>query len=315
MSNIKLFKLYDLPEPEDAFVNTQAQEALAQGSVTQPIVVDNDVIRSGAYKKGISGWALNPDGSIEALNATIVGNITATTGTIGGWSIVSNTLVSGAVTLDAGNKQLLFGAATAPTVGTGIFLGLSGGVYQFRAGDPAGDYILWDGTDLTVVGNISVASIDIGGADATSMHVDIDGNMWLGAAIYNITTNPFAVSSAGLIRSVSGSIGGWTLSATSLTSTGIILDSANQKIQVGATTPITIDGVAKEIESDNYVSGVFGAGFHIDSNLLEVGNIAARGLIRTAVFQKDVISAVGGNFAVLDSDVLDENMTADDYTP
>jgi hypothetical protein len=315
MTKIKLFQLYDLPEPSDAFVNEQAGEALAQGSVTQPIVVDNDVIRSGAYKKGVSGWALNPDGSIEALNATIVGNITATSGTIGGWSIVSNTLVSGAVTLDAGNKQLLFGNATAPTVGTGVFLGLSGGVYQFRAGDPSGDYILWDGTDLTVVGNLSVATIDIGGADATSMHVDIDGNMWLGAATYNITTNPFAVSSAGLIRSVSGSIGGWTLSATTLTSTGIILDSANQKIQVGATTPITIDGVAKEIESDNYVSGVFGAGFHIDSNLLEVGNIAARGLLRTAVFQKDVISTVGGNLAVLDGDVLDTDMLADDYTP
>ena len=114
----------------------------------------------------------------------------------------------------------------------------------------------------------------------------------------------------GIITATSGTIGGWTINPTTLSAIGIILDSGNQKIQIGATTPITIDGIAKDIESDNYVSGVFGAGFHLDSNLLEVGNIACRGLIRTAVFQKDVVNVMGGNFAVLAGDVLDADMTA-----
>jgi len=43
-----------------------------------------------------------------------------------------------------------------------------------------------------------------------------------------------------------------------------------------------------------------------------VGNIAARGIIRTAVFQKDVVSAVGGNLAVLPADLLNADMTAND---
>jgi len=121
-----------------------------------------------------------------------------------------------------------------------------------------------------------------------------------------------ALNIVGSITATTGTIGGWSINPTTLSATGIILDAGNQKITVGSSSPITIDGVAKEIESDNYVSGVFGAGFHLDSNLLEVGNIACRGLIRTAVFQKDVVSVVGGNLAVLDGDVLDADMTADD---
>lgn len=41
-------------------------------------------------------------------------------------------------------------------------------------------------------------------------------------------------------------------------------------------------------------------------------NITARGLIKTAVFQKDIISAMGGNFIVLGADVLDADMDATD---
>lgn len=95
----------------------------------------------------------------------------------------------------------------------------------------------------------------------------------------------------GHLDALSGTIGGWEINPTTLSSAGIILDSYNSKL-----------------ESTNYVSGILGTGFHLDQNLLEVGNIAARGLIRSAVFQKDVISSVGGNLVVLDSDVLDEDM-------
>lgn len=126
-----------------------------------------------------------------------------------------------------------------------------------------------------------------------------------------------------------GSIGGFNINATTLYSDGaeIVLDSANKRIEVGSNDAIVldgenkkiivgtankifIDGENKKIESDNYSSGSAGAGFHISEDLFETANFAARGLIRTAVFQKDVISSIGGNLIVLDSDVLDANMTA-----
>jgi cytidylate kinase len=49
---------------------------------------------------------------------------------------------------------------------------------------------------------------------------------------------------------------------------------------------INIDGANLRIRSSNYTSGYFGAGFTLEPNLLEVNNIVARGMIRTAVFQK-----------------------------
>lgn len=65
--------------------------------------------------------------------------------------------------------------------------------------------------------------------------------------------------------------------------------------------------------TDNYVSGFAGAGLLLTEDWLEVGNIAARGIIRTAVFQKDIVSAIGGNLMVtMGSDVLSTDMTAAD---
>ena len=599
---LKAFKTYDLPEPPEPYVNESAATALAQGSVTQPIVVDGSVIRSGAYVKGTSGWALNSDGTIEAVNATIIGKITATTGTIGGWEVATSTLTSGGVIFDAANQVLKFGSATTPLLGTGIFIGLSSAIYQFRAGNPSADYVLWNGTNLSVSGTITTSNGTIGGfaigADyfrdsantfglASTVSAGDDVRFWAGAtfanratAVYRVTeagavnasnititggsisgtslnigtateylkydvvngvqlkgemtiTNPEDISTSDLTNDAgwtddtslsnfisntyatdiadlqnqldgvivnwflegaptlenapastwttnelkdehlgdlyynlttgyayrfifdetyqwilvpdasaealslaaaaqdtadskrrvfvaepttpynvgdlwltstsastgdlkkctterltgdysasdwviatkytqgadwstnllnipgvlgtpsgaglyvgathlgyysgslwktymdndgnfylggtsgkfqwtastdTGIISGWTLNATTLSTTGIILDAGNQTISVGATNPILIDGLHKNIESDNYVSGSFGAGFHIDEDFTEFGNASIRGIVRSAVFQKDVVSAVGGNLVVLDGDILEEDM-------
>ncbi len=58
----------------------------------------------------------------------------------------------GNIEINANTEQILFGAATAPTLGVGIFLGLSGGVYHLRAGDPSGSRVHWDGTEMLVNG-------------------------------------------------------------------------------------------------------------------------------------------------------------------
>jgi len=189
------------------------------------------------------------------------------------------------------------------------FLGYVAETFGLGIGE-VGKSLRYDAVNgLRVAGAISASTIDIGGADATSFHVDADGNMWLGAAAFNIGTNPFAVSSAGVLRAVSGTIGAWTLGATTITSANITLDQGNDKITVNT---LTIDGANNRIRSGNYVSGAAGAGFTLEPDLLEVGNIAARGIIRTAVFQKDVVSAVGGNLMVLPADLLSTDMTAAD---
>ncbi len=94
----------------------------------------------------------------------------------------------------------------------------------------------------------------------------------------------------------------------------ILLDKTNSLMRLGAvaSTYITVDGPNVRVRSSNYVSGAMGSGFTLEPELLEVGNIACRGEFRTNVFQKNTVSAVGGNLLVVSGDVLAEDITATD---
>lgn len=116
--------------------------------------------KQGFYMDGATGYA-------EFSDIFVAGGITASTGVIGGWNIETDQLSSGAVKLQSLAERILMGSATAPLTGTGIFLGKDGGAYKFRAGDPAGPYMLWDGTALSVRGaNIVAPGI---GSDIATM--------------------------------------------------------------------------------------------------------------------------------------------------
>lgn len=137
-------------------------------------------------------------------------------------------------------------------------------------------------------GSLTAATIDIG-TGATSFHVDINGNLFMGGSTFGTAT--FTVTNAGVITATSGTIGGWTLGTTTLSATTITLDAGNQRIR-----------------SSNYVAGV--SGFTIESTLLEAENIVARGIMKGTTFQYDVVSAVGGQLMVANADTLASDMTA-----
>jgi len=131
---------------------------------------------------------------------------------------------------------------------------------------------------------------------------------------------PFSVTNAGALKAVSGLIGGWILASTTLADNAIaananvLIDKANSLIRLGPTsgTYLTIDGANTRLRTSDYVSGALGSGWNIDTNWAEFNNIRARGRISTTVFEKDVISSIGGSFLVSDSDILNANMTAAD---
>jgi hypothetical protein len=105
-----------------------------------------------------------------------------------------------------------------------------------------------------------------------------------------------------------------TLTAESITLSGSI--SANNArlgdwhIQDGKihSTRLEIDSVNERIKSTNYLSG--SRGFLISPDYIEAENIYARGTIGGATFKYDVISAVGGQLMVANSDVLNLDTTA-----
>jgi len=102
------------------------------------------------------------------------------------------------------------------------FLGYDTDVYGW-AGGTLTNYIKINATagTIDISGAISGGTIDIGGADTTSFHVDADGNIWSGAATY--VNGVFKVSSAGAIYATSGTVGGFTLAATTLTASNLLL--------------------------------------------------------------------------------------------
>jgi hypothetical protein len=77
-----------------------------------------------------------------------------------------------------------------------------------------------------------------------------------------------------------------------------------------SSTYIKIDGANNRIETSDYVSGTLGKGFRIATDISEFQNVTVRGKISTSVFEKESISAIGGNFMALSADNMSEDMTA-----
>lgn len=203
---------------------------------------------------------------------------------LSGWSIDAEKIYKANAHLHS-DGFVSFGATPPTSYGTpvGAWFGYDSGAKMSLYSD-ADNYLQFDASKLLV--------------KAANFELDASGNITASSA-----------SLSGTITANAGAIGGWTIATDTISSANVTLDSANDKITVNT---IQIDGANNKIESDNYVTGYAGAGFHLSPSLLEVGNIACRGIMRTAVFQKDVESVVGGNLRVRPGDVLDADMVASD---
>jgi len=168
---------------DGAFGQEDNPDTVKASQELQNLWITNE-IKSSGWKPQKRGFYMNGQtGYAEFADVYISGNITAITGNIGGWSIAADELYSGNVHLQSTAERILMGNATEPLTGTGIFLGKDGSNYEFRAGNPSGDYIHWDGTNLSLTGDIDASG---------------------------------------------GTIGGWTIGATTLTGGGVTLDSSGE---------------------------------------------------------------------------------------
>lgn len=99
--------------------------------------------KSGFYMNGGTGYA-------EFTNVYISGTIAAVNGTLG-------TITSGQINLDT--QGYIAGGATDYLTGVGFFLGFSSGAYKFSVGNPATDYVAWDGTGLHLKGIMTMDTV------------------------------------------------------------------------------------------------------------------------------------------------------------
>lgn len=287
----------DLPITQSS-VNSPVNPAnVASGPLVQNLIIEGDQLVSTNFVTGVSGWRLGPT-SAEFIDVTVSGTLTA-----GNIHIPDqNTTTSSFHVNDFGDTW--WGATETnfnsnPENATAYVL--KTGVVKFASGVIAGWTLASTSLSATTGGNTVTLS-----TGAT-------------AFVAGPTGSPsVSITRAGAITATSGAIGGWNLATSTLASSatessaGVSMNSSTSLIRLGSTAGnyLNLDGANLRIRSSNYVSGALGAGFTLEPDLLEVGNIRARGRIITSVFQKDSISAVGGKLVVTNSDVLASDMTA-----
>ena len=163
-----------------------------------------------------------------------------------------------------------------------------GDVTMGAYGSSAGVFYDKSAGTFTIKGAFTAGSMSIG-TSPNWFSVDSSGNIWSGAATL-ATPAPFSVTNAGAlvasnatvtgtITSISGTIGGWTLAATSLSASNVILSSA------GA---ITVGNGDDRVVLD-ITSGVGYVSFYEDDSLM--------GRLRGTTVGTG-IAVVGGDFAL-----------------
>lgn len=179
-----------------------------------------------------------------------------------------------------------------------------------------------DTTTMFIISNAQVYNTELFGEGDLLIGSNSSGkgNMWWDASIGKLyfrsgQTTSVEIGDGGIVATW-GKIGGWNINAADIrddsgniildsanekiyVGAGIILDGPNQLIQVGSSAPtIEVDGGNKRIRSSNYSPGA--AGFQLDATDgdAEFNNITARGTFKTSVFQKDNIIATGGSILV-----------------
>lgn len=91
------------------------------------------------------------------FRVTPAGNVTATVGTIGGWTLGSTTLSGGNVTLDAAG--VIKSGASDFATGTGWYMDYNSGTPRFRVGTASGSRMSWEGSAFHLqMGTVSITA-------------------------------------------------------------------------------------------------------------------------------------------------------------
>jgi len=185
---------------------------------------EGDTATSGKYYvKFGPNFSVSQSGVLFASGAVFEGQITASTGRIGGADIESASLAyspywrisASADTSDPASfisSSRFKVSAGGLVTGSAILLGDKGG----------GNYLQFIDDTLTVEGDITVNSIKtpatIGGVASTTLNASS------------------SISATGLARFVSASIGGWTINSTQISQSGMYMDSSAKELVIGSAT-------------------------------------------------------------------------------
>jgi hypothetical protein len=217
--------------------------------------------------------------SVTPAGALTASNITATGGTIGGWSLASSRLYASAT---SGATTKFYGVVADPVLlGRAFFAGATN-----SSGDGSVFEVLNDGS--VIANNISIT----GGPDAGNV-ISVNGGTFSVTSAGAMTATSATVS--GSVTATSGSIGGWSIYPDRIYNSGVskfigLVDSAadgDVAIFAGATSSTGAGAVFSVTNSGaiTATSGTIG-GYKIASDRLthesSTGSVKYAGLIDTA---------------------------------
>jgi hypothetical protein len=187
--------------------------------------------------------AQNSGGTFALTPLLRLGNLNGT------FDYATNVYGLGTGTYAAGKAWLTAATDPASTARSGVRLGVGTTTLIHLKNDGSGYLanaaIAWDTSgNLTVTANAVIAGWTVAtnllssGSGASTVGLSSGGTVALYAGHATPASAPFQVTAAGAVTATAGAIGGWTLGATSLTSTGVALRSgASANIAFGATPP------------------------------------------------------------------------------
>ena len=201
-----------------------------------------------------SNLILKSSGQISASAVSMSGTVTADSGQIGGFVLANGGFVtSGQKRVVISSGQGAFGPeflgiglnadTFTHTVGTGI---LASGSGYFRAGNPNGEKLEFDGTNTTVS-----SSTFFLGSKATSFISASNGLLEVSSSNFVLDTQggitASAMSMSGVINAMEGHIGGWLIGRSATGAEGQAYNATHDRISnVGATdaSQVTLKGGA-----------------------------------------------------------------------
>jgi len=317
---------------------------------------------SGFYA-GTDGIALGANsvfkvtsaGALTATNATITGNITAQTGTIGGFNIGTDLSNSAG----GSNALVLKGASGQITASNVLFSGGKIGGWSLATdgfssdsgelqitgstGQITGSQVLFSGG---TIGGFTLTSTALtGGSTGTTVALTPGTGIHMGHATFG--SAPFSVTNAGVLTATLGQIAGFTIATTGITSTGIGVHPSGQTHAftagtsnefsvkhsgqvsgsnvnftggriggwVVSNTQITSSGLVLDstgdIRSANFQPRLTGWRVSSQGNgTAEFENVRIRGTLATTTFEKETVNAVGGQLWVGNSSVMSESISS-----
>lgn len=197
------------------------------------------------------------------------------------------------LTWDTSGNISLSGAITAASGSIGGWTIDAAKIYQTNAHLNSSGYVSFGATPPTAYGNNVGAWLGYSSGAKFSLYASSSNYLqWDGSKLLLKAANT-TLDASGNLTASNVSLSG-AITATSGSVTG--------SLYVGSAAPrIHVDGTNKLLESTNFVSG--STGFRLDgaTGNAEFGNITARGTIKTAVFEKSLISAFAGSQIVAKS--------------